>query len=98
MKYKKIGKYKFCTLDDMIKNLSNSKEFRVAFKEETERLKLVAQFRKAREAKKMTQAMLAKKADMSQSVIARIESGKKGLSLVTLSRVANALGKEIALV
>lgn len=48
--------------------------------------------------RKMTQTAVAKKASMPQSVIARIESGERGMSVETLHRVATALGKSIQLV
>ncbi len=94
----KIGKYVFHTTENVFKKSLKSEVFQRAYKEEIERLHLVMQMREAREAKKMTQAMLAKKTNMSQSVIARMESGRKGLSLATLSRVAAALGKQLTLV
>lgn len=94
----KNEKLVFYSLDEVFKKASKSKVFRDAYKEEMDRLKMVRQVREARLAKKMTQETLAKKLNMPQSVIARIESGRKGLSLATLSRVAFALGKEVVLV
>ena len=46
----------------------------------------------------MTQAAVAREADMPQSVIARLESGTHSVSVATLSKVANALGKQVELV
>ena len=94
----KIGGLTFYPYEEVFKEYSKSKVFRGAFKEETARLKMIKQVREARLAKKMTQKKLATKTGMPQSAIARIESGRKGLSLATLSRVATALGKEVSLV
>ena len=47
--------------------------------------------------KELTQKMLAQRVGMSQSVIARIESGERGISVDTLGRVAHAIGKKIQL-
>jgi len=66
--------------------------------EQMARWKLAQQIKKLRQAKKLTQKALAEKAQMPQSVIARIESGEHSLSLHTLQRVASAFDKEIQLV
>ena len=60
-----------------------------------EKKKKPAQDTAARKAKKMTQAAVAKKAAMPQSVIARLESGDHSVSVETLRRVAHALGKRV---
>lgn len=44
---------------------------------------------------KLSQAQLAKKARMPQSVIARIESGKHNMTVETLIRVTSALKKRL---
>ena len=59
---------------------------------------MIHQIKQARLSKKMTQKKLAKKADMPQSVIARLESGRQGLSFTTISKIATALGKKVELV
>lgn len=50
-----------------------------------------------RERRNMTQAELAKKADVSQSTIAQIESGKKDPSLSTIKKLSEALDVHIAI-
>ena len=94
---KKINGLKFVTFDEMLKKQMKSEEFRIGYKQEVARLHLVQQIRKARLAKKYTQKMLAQKTKMSQSVIARIESGRQGMSFSTISKIATVLGKEIQL-
>ncbi|WP_082610366.1 helix-turn-helix transcriptional regulator [Liquorilactobacillus vini] len=50
--------------------------------------------RQEREAYGWTQQELAKRADLPQSTIARIESGSN-TSLDTISKIANAFGKSV---
>lgn len=45
-----------------------------------------------RKEKKLTQAMLSKKLNVSQQMISRIESGRENISLLTLKRVTAELG------
>ena len=75
-----------------------SKAFRKAYAEEKARLDLAYAIRTSREAKKMTQAAVAHKANMPQSVIARLESGTHSVSVDTLNKVAHALGKQVELI
>ncbi|PIQ68996.1 MAG: transcriptional regulator [Candidatus Taylorbacteria bacterium CG11_big_fil_rev_8_21_14_0_20_46_11] len=75
-----------------------SKEYQKAYKEEGARLTLVRQIRELRLKKKLTQKMVAKRANMPQSVIARLESGEHSFSLDTLQRIASVYNKKVALV
>lgn len=75
-----------------------SKEYQRAYKEEIARLNLVRQIRELRLAKKLTQKTVAKRANMPQSVVARLESGEHSFSLDTLQRIAHVFGKKIELV
>jgi len=58
----------------------------------------VRQIRELRVTKKLTQKMVAKRAKMPQSVVARLESGEHSFSLDTLQRLAFVYGKEVRLV
>lgn len=95
---KKIGPYKTYTLDEVVKELSKKKGFREGYQKEIARLDLIHYMHTVRTKNKMTQGDLAKKAGMPQSVIARIESGKKGITLDTLITIAHALGKKVGLI
>lgn len=53
---------------------------------------------KARLANKLTQEELAAKAGVTQTTIARLESGTNNPTIATISRVASVLGKELRLV
>ena len=92
-----IKGFKTYTFEELLKEQMKSKEFRIGYAQEVARLNMIHQIKTARLAKKYTQEQLAKKADMPQSVIARLESGKRGMSFETLSRIATVLGKEIKL-
>lgn len=94
----KIKGHKFYTFDEVFKKDMKSKSFRDVVNTELEQLRIKKQLREARLKKKMSQAELAKKVNMSQSVIARLETGDEGFSYNTLHRVATALGKKIQLV
>lgn len=98
MKTITIKGMKFVTFEDMLKKQMKIKGFKEGYEREVARLNMIHQIKQARLSKKMTQEGLAKKAQMPQSVIARIESGKRGLSFSTISRIATALGKQIQLV
>jgi ribosome-binding protein aMBF1 (putative translation factor) len=73
-------------------------EFNRGYREESARIELAHKIKSERESQKLTQKVVAKRASMPQSVIARLESGEHGISVDTLGRVATALGKQIALV
>lgn len=88
----------FYDFDDLLKKEMRSKVFRKAYDEEIARLNLVRQIRELRIAKKLTQKAVAKRANMPQSVVARLESGEHSFSLDTLQRIANVYGKKVQLV
>ena len=91
-------KLKWYTFEQVFRKASKSKAFQRAYQERLARHKLVYSIRKTREAKKLTQAAVARKANMPQSVIARLESGAHSVSVDTLSKVAHALGRQVELV
>ncbi|PJE73930.1 MAG: hypothetical protein COV01_03775 [Candidatus Taylorbacteria bacterium CG10_big_fil_rev_8_21_14_0_10_41_48] len=95
---KKIKNTKLYTFDQVFKRASKSKEFKKGYDEEIARLKLAKQIREMRLSSNLTQKTVAQRADMPQSVIARIESGTHSYSLGTLYRIASVFNKEIQLV
>ena len=86
------------TVDQVFKKTAKKTAFQRAYHAETERIKLARTIREARLKRNLTQHAVAKRAHMPQSVIARIESGKHSVSVETLGKIANALGKQIQLV
>lgn len=91
-------KLKFHTLSEIIERKLKNPKFKKAFTEEMSRLRLAHDIRMLRMKKKMTQWQVAEKADMPQSVIARIESGGHSFSITTLHKIARVFGKQIGLV
>jgi DNA-binding XRE family transcriptional regulator len=89
---------KLYTVETVFKEVSKSKEFQVAEKEEAARLKLLKELREIRKKENLTQREIAERANMPQSVIARLESGEHSISLKTLIKIAHAVGKEVRLV
>lgn len=88
---------KFYTTEEVFKKASKSEAFQDAYNEELVRLRLSSQIRKIRLGKNLTQKDVANQAQMSQSVIARIESGTHSFSLGTLNRIAKVFNKEVEL-
>ena len=89
---------KFLHGGDLLKRDLKNPIFRKAYEEARARRLLQSQLRKARIGKRMTQKKVAERADMPQSVIARIENGEKSFTFETLFHVAKAVGKEVQLV
>ncbi len=98
MKTTKFGRYKFLSFDEIIEKKLKNKQYRELYTEELSRLYLAHEVKALRKSHKMTQTQVAKKADMPQSVIARIESGSHSFSTTTLFRIAQVFDREIALV
>ncbi len=86
---------KIHSFNDVFGRDFKSDKFKKTYTKELVRLRLARQIREMRTAKKLTQKDVAQKAEMPQSVIARIESGKHSASLDTLERIAHVFNKEV---
>ena len=95
---KQTKEHNFIPLDTIIKKKLRNEQFRKSFSEEIDRLQLAHEIKTLRQKRKMTQKEVAAKADMPQSVIARIESGSHSFSIVTLHKIARVFDKQIGLV
>lgn len=80
--------------DDYLEKRFQYPELRSNFEAESLRLESAVALLKAREDAGLTQRELAKRVDVPQSTIARIERGNN-TSVDTLSKIANALGKKL---
>lgn len=80
--------------DDYLEKRFQDPELRFNFEAESLRLESAVALLKAREDAGLTQRELAKRVDVPQSTIARIERGNN-TSVDTLSKIANALGKKL---
>ena len=79
--------------DYLAKRMENS-EFKASFDAENAKLNSALALIEAREAAGLTQRELAELASVPQSTVARIERGNN-TSFDTLSKIANALGKQL---
>ena len=82
--------------DDYLEKRLQDPELRSNFEAENLRLESAVVLLKAREDAGLTQRELARRVDVPQSTIARIERGNN-TSVDTLSKIANALGKKLCL-
>ena len=89
---------KWYSYKEVFGKASKTSAFKEAYREETQRIRLAKKIKQIRVEKKLTQEIVAQRAKMPQSVIARLESGEHSVSLDTLNRVATALGKQVELV
>jgi len=94
----KATSYNWKTSNEVFKKVSKSEKFQKVYSEELLRLQLAKQIRDTRTKLKLTQQVVAKRAGMTQSIIARIESGEHSVSLGTLGRISHSLSREIKLV
>ncbi len=86
------------TWNEHKKKLMENPKFEAEYDALEPEFRLASQLIAARLSKKLTQSELAEKAGVSRTVISRIESGTTNPTIGTISRVAQALGKEIAIV
>lgn len=95
---KKIDTSKFARYEDLLAKSLKDPEFKKEYDALEDEFALINEILSARLAKKMTQADLAKKLGMKQEAISRLESGESNPTYATLSKVAKALDKKVALV
>tara|TARA_B100000686_G_C15853056_1_gene508173 strand:- start:18 stop:338 length:321 start_codon:yes stop_codon:yes gene_type:complete len=94
-----IKKRKMRTLDDAIEVFSSDDQFRLFFAKEIEINQIATLIYKLRLSSGLTQTELADKANITQPVLARLESGKdtRVPTLKLLLKVAQATGKRLTL-
>ena len=94
-----MKKIKGKSLQHYIKTKS-SKEFQIVFEETKMHLKIARLIEELRLKEGLTQTQLAKKAKVSQPMIARLERGDQDRvpTLATINKVMTALGHEVDLV
>lgn len=97
-KTRAIVKKQWTSFETALKKELKNKTFKKTYSEELSRLRLAKTVRESRLSRNMTQAAVAQKIDMPQSVIARLESGTHSVSVDTLSKIAVALGKQVELI
>jgi DNA-binding XRE family transcriptional regulator len=70
-------------------------ENRIRFENELKTEILANQFKELRKKKHLTQSQLAEKLGMEKGQISKIENGKFNLTLVTINKIASALGAKV---
>ena len=80
--------------DDYLAKRMENPEFKASFEAENAKLNSALALIEARESAGLTQRELAELASVPQSTVARIERGNN-TSFDTLSKIANALGKQL---
>lgn len=89
---------RFQKFSDIKEEALKNPEVRAAYDALEPEYKLAESMIKARVAKKLTQEQLAVQAGVTQTTIARLESGTNNPTFATINRVAKALGREFKLV
>lgn len=80
---------------DHLKEELKDPKFRAAFEKERDKLRISYEIVVLRHKAKLTQKQLAKELKMSQSAVARIESGEQNLTIETLMKIGSVFGKKI---
>lgn len=94
----KIDVNEFTDWEDFKKELLSDPEVKKEYDALEDEFALIENLISARLAKKMTQKELADKVGMKQAAIARLESGESNPTYSTLTRIAKALDKKVALI
>jgi ribosome-binding protein aMBF1 (putative translation factor) len=92
---KKIDANKMKTLEDLKKDLFKKPGFRAAYKELEPEFRIIRALALARMKKGLNQRQLAKKIGITQSALARFESGKVDPRLTFLKKVTAGLGLKL---
>ena len=94
----KIDVNEFTDWEDFKKELLSDPEVKKEYDALEDEFALIENLISARLAKKMTQKELADKVGMKQAAIARLEGGESNPTYSTLTRIAKALDKKVALI
>lgn len=92
---KKIDVKKMKTLEDLKRDLLKRPGFRAAYKELEPEFRIIRALALARMKKGLNQRQLAKKIGVTQSALARFESGKVDPGLNFLKKVTSGLGLKL---
>ncbi|OGY98058.1 MAG: hypothetical protein A2855_00955 [Candidatus Liptonbacteria bacterium RIFCSPHIGHO2_01_FULL_57_28] len=93
-----IGGFRFIPFSTFIEEQCKKPGFKKAYLQEIASVNIAFDLKRLRAKKRMTQKQVAAKADMPQSVIARMESGMHSFSVTTLQKVATVFDKQVGLV
>ena len=94
----KIDVNEFTDWEDFKEELLSDSEVKKEYDALEDEFALIENLISARLAKKMTQKELGEKVGMKQAAIARLEGGESNPTYSTLTRIAKALDKKVALI
>lgn len=96
---KKAKKKPYASAEPFFRKALKNPELRILYEEEMAKMEIAKAVRNARVHAHLTQAALAKKMNISQSLIARLESGtdERTPTLPLLSRIAVICGAKLEL-
>ncbi len=92
---KKNKKIVYPSFEHYLAQKMKNKEFRKAYEEESQRLRIAYQITQLRKQQKLSQKELARKLKTTQSVIARMETGQQNLTTDTLQKIASAFKRDL---
>lgn len=90
-----MRKLKLISLEEVNKQMNWTKEELQEMEDDIKYNRVAYTIREVRLSKKMTQELLAIKAKIPRSVISRIESGKRNITLQTLMNIADSMDREV---
>ena len=90
-----MKKYKTFTMEEVDKQVNWTKDQMKRIMEDVKFKRVAYTIREIRLDKKLTQRELAVKSGIPRTVISRIESGKRNITLETLMNIAESLGEEV---
>jgi len=90
-----MKKLKLIPMEEVDKQMNWTAEEIRRIKDNVKYMHVAYTIKEIRLSKKLTQQQLAVKAGIPRSVISRIESGKRNLTLETLMNIADSMGEEV---
>lgn len=93
MKKRKAG----VSLDEVFAGSEKDPRWKAAYAKADVEVRMAIQIAQARERAQLTQEQLAKAVGTTQSVISRIERADQNLTLATLSKIAEALHRNLVI-
>lgn len=91
-KYKKVV---YPSFERYLAQQMKNKAFKRAYEEEGQRLEIAYQIMQLRKKQKLSQQVLARKLETTQSVVARMEAGQQNFTTDTLQKIASAFRREL---
>lgn len=92
---KKHKKVVYPSFERYLAQQMKNKAFKRAYEEEGQRFEIAYQILQLRKKQKLSQQVLARKLETTQSVVARMEAGQQNFTTDTLQKIASAFRREL---